>query len=136
MHVGPTSSRTTCRRTTCCPMRRVVTIAILCLAGVTSVACGHGHHGHGYHHHGTVVVDNQTHTTTNEMLVTFQVAPFQLPFTGDLLGGTPIDPAEARFLGEFGTDYYDARGDLELGQVIEWFDEFVGNGDTTFFVVL
>jgi hypothetical protein len=27
----------------------------------------------------------------------------------------------------------DAQGDLELGQVIEWFDEFVGNERTTYF---
>jgi hypothetical protein len=29
----------------------------------------------------------------------------------------------------------DAQGDLELGQVIEWFDEFVGNERTTCFEV-
>ncbi len=104
----------------------------LALAAATLTACGHDHH----HDNGLVVVDNQTQTTTNEMLLTFRVAPFQLPFTGDLLNGMPIDPGGARFIGEFGPDYYDAEGDLELGQIIEWFDEFVGHGDTTFFVVL
>ncbi len=41
----------------------------------------------------------------------------------------------SRFIGTFATDYYDAEGELELGQLIEWFDLFVGDGGTTVYEV-
>lgn len=99
------------------------------LIGVALAGCGHHHDDHGY-----IVVDNRTDLTTNEALLTFHVAPFGLPFSGDLLGGDLL-PLESRFLGQFLEDFYDAQGDLELGQLIEWFDTFVGNGRETVFEV-
>jgi hypothetical protein len=110
-----------------------VRAAVLAMAfssvALALAACGHHHHDYG-----DAVVDNRTDLTTNEQLLTFHVAPFGLPFTGDLLGG-PLDPLNARFVATLRNDYYDAEGELELGQMIEWFDEFVGYGDTTVFEV-
>jgi len=94
--------------------------------------CGH-HHRHHWDE-GRIVVDNRTDLTTDEALLTFRVAAFGRPFTGDLLGG-PLPPGAGRNLGYWDEDYYDAEGDLELGGLIEWFDLFVGNGDTTVFEV-
>lgn len=96
-------------------------------------ACGHDHDDY----RGNIYVDNQTHTgqaPTNEDLLTFRIARFGDPFTGDLLGGA-LEEDAARFIGTFDEDYYDAEGDLELGQVIEWFDVFVGEEEDTWFVV-
>lgn len=105
----------------------LATILVL-LASLLVAGCGHGHH----HDHGFVVVDNRTDLTTNEMLEAFRLAPFGEPFTGDLLNAD-LAPASAANLGIWREDYYDAEGDLELGQLIEWFDLFVGNGHTTVF---
>lgn len=102
--------------------------ALLAPAFLALAGCGHDHPDH----HGFIVVDNRTDLTTNEKLMTFRVAPFGQPFTGDLLGGD-LDPATARNLGIFAEEYYDAEGDLELGQLIEWFDTFVGLEETTVF---
>lgn len=85
-------------------------------------------------YYGTIVVDNLTDTTTNEILHTFFVSPFGQPWTGDILGGD-LFPLEARSLGVWHEDYYDAEGDMELGDVILWFDIFVGEGATTVFEV-
>ena len=86
-------------------------------------------------YNGIVLVDNVTHTTTNEILFTFYLSPFGQPWTGDILGGD-LFPNESRSLGVWNEDYYDAEGDMELGDVIQWFDIFVGEGATTVFEVL
>jgi hypothetical protein len=108
------------------PTHRTVLFGLL--LALALAGCGH-HHDDGF-----IVVDNRTDLTTNEALLTFHVAPFGLPFSGDLLGGDLL-PLESRFIGVFAEDYYDAQGELELGQLIEWFDTFVGNDDTTVFEV-
>jgi hypothetical protein len=79
-----------------------------------------------------VLVDNRTDLTTNEVLIAFRLAPFGQPFTGDLLTAD-IAPAATRNLGTWGEEYYDAEADLELGDLVEWFDIFVGNQETTVF---
>ena len=105
------------------PLTCLLTLgAALLLSG-----CGHRHHDDGL-----VVVDNRTDLTTDESLLAFRMASFGDPFTGDLLGGDLV-PGAARNLGVWREDFYDAEGDLELGQLIEWFDLFVGDGDTTVF---
>ena len=43
----------------------------------------------------------------------------------------PVDS----MMGTFLEGHYDAQGYLSGGQLVEWFDEFVGNGYTTDFVV-
>lgn len=113
--------------------KQLAPLCALALALTTLAGCG-GHHDY----EGDIWVDNQTHATatpTNEDLLTFRVAAFRDPFSGDLLGGTPIGEDSRRFIGEFDEDYYDAEGDLELGQIIEWFDVFVGDESDTIFVV-
>ena len=107
------------------------TYLLLALSLLLMAGCGHHHHDYD----GDIVVDNRTDLTTNEELLTFRVAGFQDPFTGDLFNGTPLVVGGARHMGTWDEDYYDGQGDLELGQVIEWFDEFVGDGRTTYFEV-
>ena len=110
---------------------RGCSLALACgLFVLTFAAMGCGHH----HYEGDVVVDNRTDLTTNEMLLTFRMAAFGQPFGGDLLGG-PLPVLSSRFIGTFHEGHYDAQGDLELGQVIEWFDEFVPDHGTTIFEV-
>ena len=57
------------------------------------------------------------------------------PFTGNLL---PADlaPAATYNVGAMMEEYYDAEGDFELGDLIEWFDIWVGNQETTVFEAL
>ena len=112
--------------------RRALAPAALCVLLLGLAACGHHDD-----YEGNIFVDNQTHTgaaPTNEDLLTFRVARFRDPFTGNLLGA-PLEEDSARFIGTFDEDYYDAEGDLELGQIIEWFDVFVGEEEDTWFVV-
>jgi hypothetical protein len=108
--------------------RRAALVAGLLVAASALGACGR----HRHHHEGQVVVDNRTDLTTNEMLLDFRLAPFGEPFSGDLLGGA-LPPASARFIGTFHEDFYDGEGELELGMIVEWFDLFVGDGETTVF---
>lgn len=123
------------------PGRRARRIPILPLVSALALGlmlvpgCGHRHRDY---HEGDIWVDNQTHATavpTNEDLLTFRVAGFQDPFTGDLLSGSPVGEDTARYIGTFDEDYYDAEGDLEFGQIIEWFDVFVGDRRDSYFVV-
>ncbi len=83
---------------------------------------------------GDIVVDNRTDLTTMEDLLTFRVARFGKPFTGDLLGGSLL-PASSRWIGTFTEDYYDGTGDLSGGGIIDWHDLFVGDERTTVFEV-
>jgi len=106
----------------------LVSLGLAC-ASLLVTGCGHRHRRDGF-----VLVDNRTDLTTNELLLAFRLAPFGSAFTGDLLGGD-LPPLSARNLGPWPEDFYDAEGDLELGQLIEWFDLFVGDGDTTVFEV-
>lgn len=116
------------------PRRLAVVLAILAMAPALLLGgCGSKKEYPPFN--GTVLVDNVTHTTTNEILFTFFLSPFGQPWTGDLLGGD-LFPNESRSLGVWGEDYYDAEGDMELGDVIQWFDIFVGEGATTVFEVI
>lgn len=112
------------------PARAFLLVPLLLAAGGLA-ACGH-HHDHP--HAGIAVVDNRTDLTTNEKLMTFRMAGFGLPFSADILGGD-LPVLSARTVGSFEADYYDGQGDLELGQLIEWFDLWVGDGASTVFEV-
>ncbi|MDJ0521615.1 MAG: hypothetical protein QNJ90_06010 [Planctomycetota bacterium] len=105
----------------------ILAAAILIPGSLILGGCGHHHHDDGF-----VVVDNRTDLTTSEDLLAFRLASFGDPFTGDLLSAD-LPPGSAENLGIWREDFYDGEGDLELGQLIEWFDLFVGNGDTTVF---
>jgi len=104
--------------------------ALLTFAALLLGGCGSSHHSH----EGFVLVDNRTDLTTDEFLFAFRLAPFGQPFTGDLLSAD-LAPAATVNLGAWQEETYDAQGDLELGDLIEWFDIFVGNQETTVFEV-
>ncbi len=63
-----------------CRHARILSGALLALLLIAG-GCGHRDHD------GDIVVDNRTDLTTNELLLTFRVAPFRQPFSADLLGG-------------------------------------------------
>ena len=119
-----------CARPSALPARPRRGGLVLGVLAVALLAAGCGHH----HHDGDVVVDNRTDLTTNEMLLTFHMAGFGDPFSADLLGGN-LPVLSSRFIGSFRDGYYDAEGELELGMIVEWFDEFVGDEETTTFEV-
>lgn len=81
---------------------------------------------------GNVFAANHTDSGVPEDTNTFEMASFGDPFTGNLLGG-PIAAGDARHVGAFQEDYYDARSEMQLGDVIEWFDRWVGANTDTFF---
>jgi hypothetical protein len=83
---------------------------------------------------GNVFVDNLTHSTTLEDILDFRVAAFGQPWTGNLLG-PPLPPAATRFVGTFSESYYDADAQLSGGDLVEWFDIFVGQELDVFFEV-
>jgi hypothetical protein len=83
-------------------------------------------------HEGNVFVANQTDTTTPEDANTFELAPFGVPFSGNLLGA-PLPAGNTHFVGAFQEDYYDARAEMALGDLVEWFDIFVGADQDSFF---
>ena len=102
---------------------------LLCLLLLPCLgACGSSHHSH----EGFVLLDNRTDLTTNEFMLAFRLAPFGQPFTGNLLAAD-VPPGDTRNLGAWAEDYYDAEADLELGDLVEWFDIWVGNQETTVF---
>jgi hypothetical protein len=85
-------------------------------------------------YYGNVYYSNLTHTTTSEDALDFRVAAFGEPFTGNLLGA-PLPPNSTQFIGTFSENYYDADSLLSGGDLVEWFDIFVGEELDTFFEV-
>lgn len=117
------------RRTASAPIR--LGIACLLVAAALPLAgCGWDHHHYDYD--GNVFVDNRTNTTTPEQATAFRLAAFGDPFTGNLLG-SPLDAGNARQVGRFHSDYYDAEADMFGGDLVEWFDRWVGASSDTFF---
>jgi hypothetical protein len=112
--------------------RRSALAALLAGSALWLAACGHDHYYRDYD--GNVFVNNETHTTTMEDVLAFRVAPFGEPFTGNLLPA-PLPPAATRYVGRFQRDYYDAEADLSGGDLVEWFDVWVGDGQDVFFDV-
>ena len=85
-------------------------------------------------YYGNVYVSILTHTTTFEDLLDFRMAPFGQPFTGNLLPA-PLPPGSTQFVGTWHEDYYDADALLSGGDLVEWFDIFVGEELDVFFEV-
>jgi hypothetical protein len=81
---------------------------------------------------GNVIVDNRTNTTVPEATLGFYLARFGDPFTGNLLAA-PLPAGSAEHLGAWQADYYDAEADMELGDLITWFDVFVYADEDNFF---
>lgn len=112
--------------------RAVLAAGVLLIMALSAPACGHDrHYAEPY---GFAVVDNRTDLTTNEQLLDFRMAAFGQPFSGDLLSG-PLGPLSAEMIGVFPEGYYDAEGELELGEISTFFDEFVGVESQTIFEV-
>ena len=81
---------------------------------------------------GDVFLTNYTDQNTPEKALTFRLASFGDPFTGNLLS-SPLDPGSTRAIGEFDEDYYDAEADMELGDTITWPDVWVEAYEDTYF---
>lgn len=120
-------------------LRRGPTASLLVLAACTLVlalpGCGRRHHRDFF---GDVVVENQTQLLNPgpaEDVVEFRIARFREPFGADLLGGVPVPPDTARFLGSVDEDFYDALAELMSGVEVEWADEYIGFERTTTFEV-
>jgi hypothetical protein len=112
-------------------------LALAAVASLALAAC-HDDDDDDFHHighdAGGVVLDNRTDSTTDEDVMEFRLAP-----DGEALGPnrlpTPLPPGDADYLGDFEEDLYDAEAIMELGDVVEWFDVFIGDGDVTTFEV-
>ena len=102
-------------------------VAALPLAGCG--CCGGGYYGYYY---GNIFASNRTDTTTPEQALTFRIAAFGASFTGDLLGA-PLDPGVTHYAGYFREEYYDAESDMFGGDLVEWFDRWVGAATDTYF---
>lgn len=109
-------------------MHRHLRLFVLCLVPVLLLAgCGWDEDDDG-----NVIVDNRTNTTVPEAALGFFLARFGDPFTGNLLSG-PLPAGSAEHLGEWHEDYYDAEADMELGDLIEWFDVWIYADEDNFF---
>jgi hypothetical protein len=83
-------------------------------------------------YYGNVFVANRTNTTVPEQAFTFRIAAFGEPFSGNLLAA-PLDPAASQYMGQYWEDYYDAEAEMELGDLVEWFDRWVAYATDTYF---
>jgi hypothetical protein len=83
---------------------------------------------------GDIVIDNLTDTTVPELVLTFRVAPIGEPWSGNLLND-PLEPGFQDYTGSWYEDLYDGNATMELGDIVEWFDIFVGDEQTTVFEV-
>ena len=106
-------------------------LALLALVGVLG-GCGCGSCDDDFW--GDVYVDNLTDASTVEYVDFFETARFGEPWTGNLLV-QPLPPGFVEFIGTYYEDYYDAFVELELGDVVEWFDVFVGYGENVYFEI-
>ena len=109
------------------PPRRAVS-ALFALLSLVLAGCGWDDRD------GTVIVTNYTDSGTPEDVVAFRLARFGDPFTGNLLS-SPLPAGSTRFVGDFREDYYDAEADMDLGDLVEWFDVWVEADDDTYFDV-
>ena len=105
---------------------RTAPLLLLLLMALPLAGCGYDNYS------GRVVVNNYTTTTTPESATAFRLAGFGSPFTGNLLGG-PLAAGAALPLGDWDQDYYDAQADMVGGDLVEWFDIWVGGDRTTYF---
>ncbi|MHC5009984.1 MAG: hypothetical protein ACYTG6_03420 [Planctomycetota bacterium] len=110
--------------------RALVPLVIAALMALGPTGCGHD----DPNYQGQIFLDNLTDTTTVEDVDAFRVAAFGFPFTGNLLAA-PLPPGHTEFIGVFHEDYYDAEADLSGGDLVEWFDIFVGLEDDVIFEV-
>jgi hypothetical protein len=111
-------------------LARLAPVLIALLLAVSVAGCGYDYDYFGY-----VYLLNSTGLTTNELVLTFFIAPDGVPFGGDFLS-MPLSPGDEDYIGEFDEDWYDAESDLEFGDLTEWFDIWVGDYDDAVFEVV
>jgi hypothetical protein len=108
---------------------RAAALVLVAFLALPLAGCGWG----GYDDpDGNVFVANRTNETTPEQALAFRLATFGDPFSGNYLG-TPLDAGASRFIGEFHADHYDAEADMAGGDLVEWFDRWVGYDRDTYF---
>jgi len=83
---------------------------------------------------GAVYVDNLTDQGVPEFALGFFLARVDGPFTENLLPGD-LAPAATQYVGDFIEYSYDAEADMELGDLVTWFDIWVPAFDDTFFEI-
>jgi hypothetical protein len=81
--------------------------------------------------YGAVAVDN----LSLEFTETFFLAPAATDAWSDDLLSAPLPPDTIEDLGDWPEDAYDAEADLELGDLVTWFDVRVPAGDVTTFEI-
>lgn len=102
-------------------------LALLLALALACPACG------WWDDDGTIIVDNRTDGGASpEAALTFRLAAFGDPFTGNLLPA-PLAAGSAVNLGQWHEDFYDAQADMELGDLVEWFDVFVYADEDNYF---
>jgi hypothetical protein len=85
--------------------------------------------------YGTAEVDNRTDATSFEDVLSFRLAPAASgTFTGNLLDA-PLPPGWTADAGDFLADVYDGESDLELGDLVTWFDVPLPAANVTTFEV-
>jgi hypothetical protein len=70
-----------------------------------------------------------------EYIATFFLAPAATDLWSEELLGWPLAPADTAYIGDFPEDWYDAEADMELGDLVTWFDVFAPGGELTIFEV-
>jgi len=103
------------------PWSFVFVVCALLLAG-----CG------DYDYDGNVLLNNETDSGVPEDTLAFRLGRFGDPFTGNLLT-VPLAPGSTIHLGGWHEDYYDAEADMQLGDLVEWFDVWIYADEDNFF---
>lgn len=108
--------------------RRCCALLLLALA-LPLAGCG------DWDYDGNVIVDNRTDgAVTPELVLAFRLGRFGDPYTGNLLSAA-LPAGSAEHLGAWHEDYYDAQADMELGDLVEWFDVWIFADEDNYFDV-
>lgn len=108
--------------------RHVLTLVLCIVPALLLAGCGCDEPDYD----GNIIVDNRTDTTVPEAALGFFLSRFGDPFTGNLLSG-PLPAGSAEHIGTWHSDYYDAEADMELGDLIQWFDVWIYPEEDNFF---
>jgi hypothetical protein len=120
---------------------RLARTALAGAALLSLAACGGaGYHGDGDPYYppfpaSSALASAELDNLSFEYVLGFYMAPAATSsWSGDLLS-SPLPPGFVESLGEFDEDFYDAEADLELGDLVQWFDVFLPGAELTTFEV-